>query len=212
MSPDQLKLAAWLRERQLDQRLGEHKAESEQETPLLYELSRPTSSLFKPGDVVILRPSHKTIQHGPVYGLLLASADEDSWRFVPFSRYQHAAVPGEWATHHHSVLLRVLCFWNARSVFSMDCLPKRAAHFMGTHVTEVNDAHDAFVSGVSSTSDRFGPPLIHPADPRYEYLDEERERVDLHVQPRLSNESGQQPRNAWLLAAEGRPGYGKREL
>ncbi|MCB1070921.1 MAG: hypothetical protein KDL31_11250, partial [Kiritimatiellae bacterium] len=63
----------------------------------------------------------------------------------------------------------------------------------------------------------FGPPLVHPADPRYAYLDEERARLDSHRAPgnpswlRESHESrteAQEERRAWLLAAEGRPGYG----
>jgi len=213
MSPDQQKLAAWLRERKLDQQLGGDEAEYRQNAPFPYEMRKQPEGAFAAGDIAILRPSPSAMSHGPVYGLMLESAGFDSWLMIPFSRYPHPATPGEWATQHTSVLLRVLCFWNARTVFSSACLPGRAAHLDTEMLAAVSVAYSSFMraSGKTSQPERFGPPLIHPADPRYEYLDEERDRIDAHLGTLYSDQAGQQPRKAWLLAAEGRPGYGTRE-
>jgi hypothetical protein len=199
-------LAAWLAERVLDQSLAEDPPPRVLRRAVHYD-EKPV--LPKPGEVYLLRPTHAN--WGPVYVLVLEPAPA-GWRVVPFGRYATPAVPGEWATGLEAVPLRVLCGWNSRVVRPEVLLPgvvkrmapKRLVDFISMYRHIMTRAPAPKKSSVS-----LGPPLIHPADPRYAYLDEERTRLDDHV-PSIEGEGEEDNEEPapWLLAAEGRPRYG----
>ncbi|MCP5487442.1 MAG: hypothetical protein H7A43_02240 [Verrucomicrobia bacterium] len=217
---DRKRLAAWMAEREIDLTLREDMPSPH--TEVAPEVLRYDRSIRQPGEIYILRPA--SVDHpvwlGPVYSLMLKSQDGGELLAVPFGRYAVPAVPGEWATGLRSVPLRVLCFWNARPAAGLTLLPGVARKLPGSLLAKADQAGRHILAGEpvhESVSKGFGPPLVHPADPRYAYLDEERARLDSHRAPgnpsllRESHESrteAQEERRAWLLAAEGRPGYG----
>jgi len=197
-------LAAWLGERALD-----HTLTAEAPPPPFRRVIRYDEPAVSPnpGEVYLLRPTNAG--WGPVYVLILAS-EPAGWRVIPFGRYATPAVPGEWATGLDSVPLRVLCFWNSRIVRPEIFLPGVVKRMAPKRFAEFVSVFHHIISRGSVMKKQCGPPLIHPADPRYAYLDEERERVDDHV-PSMEGEGeedNEEPAQ-WLLAAEGRPRYGE---
>lgn len=202
-------LAAWLAERALDQSLADDAPPLSLRRAVRYDEPAATP---KPGEVYLLRPAETG--WGPVYVLVLES-ETAGWRVIPFGRYATPAVPGEWATGLDAVPLRVLCPWNSRVVRPEVLLPgvvkrmapKRLVDFvsMYRHIM----TRETLAKKISTL---LGPPLIHPADPRYAYLDEERTRLDDHVPSMESEDEEDNEEPApWLLAAEGRPQYGTKE-
>jgi hypothetical protein len=202
-------LAAWLAERAMDQTLADDAPRFSFRRAVRYDEPAVTP---KPGEVYLLRPAETG--WGPVYVLVLEPS-QVGWRVIPFGRYATPAVPGEWATGFDAVPLRVLCAWNSRVVRPEVLLPgvvKRVAppRFAGcVSMYRQITTHEPLTKKASVL---LGPPLIHPADPRYAYLDEERERVDEHV-PSMEGEGEEDNEEPapWLLAAEGRPRYGTKE-
>ncbi len=203
-------LAAWLAERALDQLLADE-APPPRSFHRAVRYDEPAATP-KPGEVYLLRPAETG--WGPVYVLVL-EPDPAGWRVIPFGRYATPAVPGEWATGLDSVPLRVLCAWNSRVVRPEVLLPgmvkrissKRWVDFVSMYRHIMTRAPLA-----KKMSAPPGPPLVHPADPRYAYLDEERTRLDDHV-PSIEGEGEEDNEEPapWLLAAEGRPRYGTKE-
>jgi hypothetical protein len=226
------KLAAWLAERELDLHLGGDEPPVKSGSNILrYDIQKKSAATasFRAGDIALFKPAeNESRAWGPVYALLLEQgAEEGSWRAVPFSRYATPAVPGEWRTKLTADALRVLCFWNTREVEERRFLPGAVKHVPDAQRERIRGVHREVFgvregSSVVSSRDDFGPPLLHPADPRYEYLDEERARLDEHngeseaFAEDESEEEGPMPtgfagieKSEWLLAAEGRPEYGK---
>lgn len=217
---DRERLAAWLTEREIDLTLRVDMRFPHVEEPS--GILRYDQGVQQPGEIYILSPA--PAEHpewlGPVYCLILKRQDTGGVLAVPFGRYALPAVPGEWATGLRAVPLRVLCFWNARPAAGLNLLPGAAKKLTGSMLDKADQACRHVLDGepvTDSISKGFGPPLVHPADPRYPYLDEERARLDCHRAPgrasvlRESNglQAGSEGRGkAWLLAAEGRPEYG----
>lgn len=224
---DRARLDAWLNERALDLALrdeGDADPTLVRRRSIRYDTPE-TGDRTRPGDVRILTPVAPAsgIPGGPVYVLLVET--EPGLRAVPFGRYATPAVPGEAASGLRAPPLRVLCFWNIRDLAPEHLLPGRVAEVSPAGLARIRAMVDAVRRGsvVSGRGTRFGPPLVHPADPRYAYLDEERRRLDAHVAgpeslaspqtppPLRLMEGGRTRRADWLMAAEGRPGYGRDE-
>jgi len=215
---ERYRLALWLAERETD--LLFEKPPAPQSHPGEFLYIRRVDAI-SPGDIYVLQPGKNQAQAQlwtPVYILVMQPAVRNKWLVVPFGRYASAAVPGEWSTGMTAVPLRVLCFWNARSVHADVFLPGAAHKLSAKKMQDVQIVYDFVMSGgdlSQSLSKGLGPPLVHPADPRYEYLEEERKRLDDHVE-RIRNEensiitfeSDSVRPASWLLAAEGRPQYG----
>lgn len=200
-------LADWLAERALDLALGE---EREPNAPLCaFSRYDAAATAWRAGDVAVMCPVGSG--WGPVYGLLIEQHDAGWWT-VPFGRYATPAVPGEWTTGLAAPPLRVACGWNLRFVPPERFLPGAAKRLTEKQMIEVRRCMDHIKRGValgSALAKRLGPPLFHPADPRYAYLEEERERLDAHLPAvhEIVAEDDRAP-SSWLLAAEGRPVYG----
>ncbi len=211
-------LAEWLAERQIDLALRDPEAGpdvSVRRAPVQYLQG---SGNPRPGDIHILKPAPNGTVLGPVYVLLLEDEREGGLLAVPFSRYATPAVPGECLTGLRAMPLRTLCCWNARPERAEQLLPGHVKRLSAGKREQLRETCRRVLCGESLTdllARDFGPPLVHPADPRYAYLDEERRRLDLHLtinepDERRIIEYGE--RNAgqktWLMAAEGRADYG----
>ncbi|HMO05318.1 MAG TPA: hypothetical protein PKC67_15485 [Kiritimatiellia bacterium] len=197
-------LAEWLAERALDHQLAEPPVPSTSAPPLRYDGAQ---SAPRPGGIHLARPSGPA--WGPVYVLVLEIA-ESGVLVVPFGRYATPAVPGEWHSGIDAAPLRVLCGWNSRAVAAARLLPGAVKRVGVKALAEHRLLCEAVGAGVppaAHLAERLGPPLVHPADPRYAYLDEERERLDDHF-PVVREQDDSATPSRWLLAAEGRPRYG----
>jgi hypothetical protein len=213
---DRKKFNEWLAEREMDLMLSARADESPKGLEIIYSIGRRK---IKVGDIYILNP---VANWGPVYAVVLEEVSAERCLIVPFGRYATPAVPGEWSTGLRDVPLRVLCIWNSRVVDGDVLLSKRAKKISLKKVSDIYGVYRHVLSG-APVSDRLarslGPPLIHPADPRQDYLDEERQRLNDHVAETLltpdsnmiSFNEGKEELMAWRLAAEGRPRYGKKD-
>jgi hypothetical protein len=223
---EQKQLAAWLAERELDLLLRDDKpgGEAASAAPSVrYDLARKPVDPLREGDIMLLRPAAKGAW-SPVYVFLIDGSSNESWLGIPFSRYATPAVPGEWQTSFTAMPLRVLCFWNVRTVARSNFIPGAVKKCPPADFAEIKHIRDRIARGEAMDAregKHFGPPLLHPADPRYEYLDEERKRLDDHLIGRVhASEADEEEdiitydfrargKTEWLLAAEGRPEYGK---
>ena len=132
-----------------------------------------TGAVLRPGDIVLLPPDGEVTSARPVYVALLAARVYGSWLCAPFSRFSTPASEGEFATGRDFDPLKVVCAWNAhrlpQAVLERGWLVgqlgaqdlKVLADFASGHRAELPPA-------------RRGPPIVHPLDPRREYIEEER--------------------------------------
>lgn len=197
-------LAEWLAERALDLELADPAPPAPPASALRYDVSHGAP---EPGEIYLARPSAHAGE--PVYVLVLEVL-ESGILVVPFGRYATPAVPGEWRSGIDAAPLRVLCGWNSRAVAVARLLPGAVKRIGAAPLSEHRLLHEAVGAGVPLAphlAERRGPPLVHPADPRYVYLDEERERLDDHL-PAVREHDDSAVASRWLLAAEGRPRYG----
>lgn len=199
-------LAQWLAERELDGLL-DHAVPSA-ERVVRYDEKEPVG---KAGEIYVLKPVDVWT---PVYVVLLEEANGGKWLAVPFGRYATPAVPGEWRTGLSVMPLRVLCFWNTREIGADRLVDGPAKRLSTRQIEGARSVYRHVVLGKTAearTIERLGPPILHPADPRYAYLEEERVRLDDHISKQAGSLiSFNEEKTNWLMAAEGRPGYGKR--
>lgn len=222
------KLAAWWAEWDLSLHFKDMGEPLEKPLPPAADrLSRPLFDRYgakppKPGEIHLLAPL-KENDDRPLYMLVLSvdSGAEQAW--IPFSFLATPATPLEWRTGWRARPLQVLAFWNARRVISHRW-PNgwRTGRLTPTQRARVQQIHNAFQRDGQlhdTETDRIGPPLLHPADPRHAYMLEERERVDLHLDFPTGLKGQQSERGPyilenledshhWLLAAERRAAYG----
>lgn len=200
-------LAAWLAERALDHKLKEDEAKRSVRSATRYDALK---NELHSGEIHLMRPAGDV--WGPVYVLVLEEVIDGRWLVIPFGRYATPAVPGEWCSGLDAASLLVLCGWNHREVGSDRLLPGGAVKRLAAKLLSKTRAavrhvtHGLTFPKVDEIV--FGPPLIHPADPRYVYLDEERKRLDDHAPLLAREDEGELDLpSPWLLAAEGRPHY-----
>lgn len=122
------------------------------------------------GDIVLLPPVGRITQSRPVY-LALCERTDGGWGAVPFARLPLPATDAEFATGREELPLRVLSPWNAG--FLPDEVVARAWKVGRLRPAEAA-ALRAYKKGEPPSLEA-GPPLVHPLDPRHDYLDEERE-------------------------------------
>ncbi len=216
------RLAQWLAEREIDLALCESDDAAgvapSFSTAQYPRLEKPRVSPM-PGEVYILKPSAEACQNtGPVHVLILDARGERGCLAAPFGRYATPAVPGEWNTRLKAAPLRVLCLWNARRIDPACLLPGHAYRLSRAKLQQALAVHlhvHQAVPLAAPLARDLGPPLVHPADPRHAYLDEERRRLDVFFpSPRVVRErtdrTGLYERAdsfddgaSWRLAAEG---------
>jgi hypothetical protein len=178
-------LARWLNEWRIDRLLREDEhgrsatgcqgpGTGDKSTGLLYD-SEPAQV----AQIRLFHPFSAETSAQPRYITVLKENDDGSWLVAPFSRFSEPAVPGEWKTGRDVPLLRNLCIWNARSLSGSTLARSWVVDRMtDLRITEAVTIHQFLAEGKEpsrSLSRRLGPPLVHPLDPRVEYLEEERE-------------------------------------
>ena len=175
-------LAAWLAEWRLEKELpppqqensapsGNGQAVSEQSES--DKTVGATGAALRPGDIVLLPPDGETSSVRPVYVALLDAGPDGSWLCAPFSRFSTPAMEGEYATGRNFDPLRVICAWNAnslpRDVLARGWIVERLG------ASDVKTLADFALKRRAELPPAWrGPPIVHPLDPRREYLEEER--------------------------------------
>ena len=131
------------------------------------------------GQIRLFHPFSAETAERPRYVAVLKVNGHGNWLVAPFSRFSEPAVPGEWKTGKEAPVLRALCIWNARSlpgtVLSRSWVVDRMS---ASRTAQAVTIHGLLADGGKlplSIARRVGPPLVHPLDPRFEYLEEERE-------------------------------------
>ena len=195
-------LQRWLAEWQLDRALGDPSGSAP-------ELWRPRIDFSAepcpaPGHIR-LWPARSSGDE-PCYGLLL-SGGYGRWRVLPFSGFSLPATPGEWRLRREGPL-RVLQIWNLREINGPGAATSWWAETVPTADLFPLEAYlTAWKAGEiqeSTPPEQVGPPLIHPLDPRHEYLEMEFERVDRALG---ELEAAADPGPGLDLAAESPPEY-----
>ncbi len=218
-APFRKRLWHWLQEWETDLLLRQATKPNQSETfpPSDATSSAPcgTDIAWNPGDIALLYP---TPPNRPIYTLILECMDNRTFLICPFSRFAEPATPGEWITGSQTIPLRVLCLWNSH-VADSTVLGRgwRSGRLSQPQLVSALELHDHMNSGaplVLADPSDLGPPLIHPADPRWLYMEEESRLLDetmttLAHRPhkRQLNENWMTPRSFWPLAAEPPPTY-----
>lgn len=179
---NQEKLAAWLHLYELDRKLRMG-ADVTSGSSITDQKERHTPAA---GDILLLPP----VAHAPPLAIerpvyvWVASLDESTQNrlIVPFSRFDIPATEKEWETSLTPQPCKVLCFWNARKIDATAL----AQAWLALHMPE--DTHceclAAFQHNTSQEAcHRFGPPLVHPLDPRHTYIQEETILLDELTKP-----------------------------
>lgn len=153
----------------------------------------------------------------PIYLVVLEQDPHNRWHIAPFSRFATPAVPGEISTGLRPLALRVLCPWNGRWVgkafftrtWLAGRLTDRQAHLFRSAAADRCNANPPSL--------RRGPPLVHPLDPRWDYLREEGDAMQECVEANDNGSQGpaqlEEPADdascgdSLLRAAESRLGY-----
>ena len=130
------------------------------------------------GQIRLLPPARVSVPETerPTYVLLVPGDFHEQLKILPFSRLYIPATPQEWLTGRREPALQVLCFWNARETKTSTLI---TSWLVGVaHPRELQNVRTALqacpASNEYAADPRFGPPLIHPLDPRHAYLQEER--------------------------------------
>jgi hypothetical protein len=116
--------------------------------------------------------------------LYVAILEVNSARLLvaPFGKFTEPAMPGEWLTGRSEPGLRVLGLWNARSLplsiipdsWLVELLPESTV----ADARAVWESHHTGITLPAELEKRVGPPIVHPLDPRREYLEQEKIFMD----------------------------------
>jgi hypothetical protein len=185
----QLQLARWLLDWQLEEALGEEWCEPSEEGAAAEEAVSPPSPFLWPvapldgeppvcvGDIRLVSPEITGADRRPLWVAVLADAgDGDLW-LAPFGRFAEPALPGELRLTRETPPLRVLAVWAARRITAgsagwswlVDTLTdaeRREAWAVHVHVQTGAPLPE-------DLQERVGPPLCHPDDPRVVYRSRE---------------------------------------
>ncbi len=210
-SPHVARLSAWLHEWSIHETLSH---EATDDFPAFNSgLADADDTLPCPGHIRLMHPATAGLAHPrPIYFTIL-SIHPDSATIVPFGPLATPAVPGEWSTGLEPPCLRVLSLWNHARVH-----PRALRHsWPARELDEQTLAVAATLLDCVLTDSppppqhepTCGPPLIHPLDPRHEYLDRERMLMETVCrESALPSGFYQRDTQNLRLAAEDRETYG----
>lgn len=187
--PQQRHLAAWLQEWRtatiLEQSeeppdsgtTGEQTDANAAEVPIA-----PYDPVDNSGEVRLLSPVIAGADQRPVYVAVLRPPSTGTVLVAPFSRFPVPALPGELLTQHSTPALRVLCLWSAREMteslvarsWLVDALTQEELD-TGLQLLDCLRRRSSLPPGLESL---VGPPLVHPDDPRHDYMEEELARME----------------------------------
>jgi hypothetical protein len=224
------RLQAWLHEwdvhRNIRARVREVNEAPESGARVMAHLDLPVSPLSaepKPavGQIRLISPGVSGAYDRQVLVAVLWETSENLFMCAPFGIFAEPAVPGELLVMPDVPSLRVLCVWNARELgtetvgrsWLIDTLSRgdiRDANLVFRHYAQ----GDVLPAAVQK---RVGPPLIHPLDPRRDYLEEEAWRF-LELAQKGSGENvfdlrdgNARGRDLRLAAESPPPAYGKQK-
>lgn len=218
-----LRLDEWLRERRIDLALPAASvdcAHSAAMPPQALESAAPLDGLpaaakraVRLAQVRLVRPGLAAAARDRLlYLLVLGRPARGVWMAAPFGRYTTAALPGEIERPGAPVPLRVVCLWNSRRLpdgWLRQCT--FATALPAAEQRTLAAALRALKRGTplpSPLRPLAGPPLLHPLDPRHDYLEEEREALESLVAGSRRTDIQDWIAGALPLAAEARAGYG----
>lgn len=175
-------VAAWMADREMEQRARESKVTAtRQDNELLSKACGPYDPQIAKGQIRILSKQYTTDPDTIPYVAVVDEWDIGFWLIIPFSPYKTPAVPGEMVTGMDVYGLNVLQVWNGRTM--QDFLLQKSFLF-GTLPEDVRmDALALFrheLGGVAlpdSFKAQRGTPIVVSSDPRREYLAESIERL-----------------------------------
>jgi hypothetical protein len=221
-------LARWLNEWRVDQELldGDGLQIADDQRRVATENKRIAlrydSEPIRACQIRLFHPFSKETHARARHIVVLKGCDGGSWLVAPFGRFSEAAGPGEWRTGLRVPVLRILCLWNARVITESVLGYSWVVGCMSTsRVAQALAIQKRLAEGKEISSPlgkRVGPPLMHPLDPRIEYMQEEREwfasvaakgAVEVRrIHPRSLSDGGV---SALPRAAESRPKYQAKE-
>lgn len=192
MDVQRQRLGAWLEAWELEQRLESADDPPDYPAaapaPLAYTLggrlpeAGPSAGRLHPeslntGDIILLPPDNEATRARPVYVALAGELQSGAWLAVPFGRFPVPALPGELATGRAAAPLQVLCVWNHAPIAA-----ERLAR--GWQVGRLCAREQRWLRQLldlppgraprKPLAQRLGPPLVHPLDPRHDYIEQER--------------------------------------
>ena len=173
------------------------------------------------GQIRLLFPGIAPAGTRLVYLAILEKSKPGIFLCAPFGRFSEPAFPGELFTGRETPHLRVLCVWNARDMdektsresWLIDVLSDEETRLASAVLRYVRRG-DPLPAGIDAQSP---PPVIHPADPRRVYREEESDLMNelLSARTVIDHEEQAMPppleyrREAgMLMAAETRAPYG----
>lgn len=130
------------------------------------------------GQIRQLNPElHSAWSRSVIVLILRVNHDEARALAVPFGEFTEPAFEGELATGLRDLSLAVLCVWNASWV-PLDKLSRSwwltdAFDDLLHEAAELYDARTQREPVPATLQDRVGLPILHPLDPRHDYLDAE---------------------------------------
>jgi hypothetical protein len=193
------KLDLWLKEWELDRALAAdpelttETQRSVQQNPVKPQLrlrENTVSESIAAGQIRLLHPLPASpASDRPIYVAVLRQNTDGTFLIVPFSRFSTPAVPGELKTGLEGIHVRVLCVWNSRTVQASTLAHSwHAGEISDDKMRQALDLHRRIAAqrgndGLPgkqnpSLEDEIGPPLLHPLDPRHQYLAEESATFD----------------------------------
>jgi hypothetical protein len=174
------RLARWLHEWSIDRALAPAEDDAGPGRPAHFAArgrSRPAR-----GGILLLQPGLPAANLRLVYLAILDCSRSGTCLVAPYGRMAEPALPGELLTGRATPCLRVLCLWNAR--LAPPALLRRSWPVDTLSAEEMNDC-EAVLEHIRSAGalpghlvERVGPPLAHPADPRWTYEQEEIDFMD----------------------------------
>ena len=184
----------------------------------------PEPTTLAAGDIRLLFPDVPATAARPRYVAILEPPRAGRQLAAPFGRFAEPGLPGEWATGRTEPPLRVLCLWNARAlpraVVAKSWLVGRMTPRETADARSVRRSLRANRPPSPRLAAATGPPLLHPADPRWEYRDQElewmrelegeasgtEEGMEKYALPAAGEEADDAPQR---LAAEPQAAYGR---
>ena len=213
-------LKRWLNEWRIDQLL---RTDDPIFIPKNPTAAKPYISLYdrksiEVGQIRLFHPFSVATSGHLRYIVVLKRNNDESWLVAPFSRFCEPAVQGEYTTGKTAPALRTLCLWNARILPNLLIVRSWVVDRMtASRIAQAITIHDLLADDKPLPSPlvrRVGPPLVHPLDPRYDYIEEEREWLSA-LQEKCSSDNhanfpyatGNDIRRSLPLAAEKRAEY-----
>ena len=212
------RLARWMRAWEIDRDLRSAESDMPGDNASFEgRAALPVSPLSEepppePGQVRLFSPELAAARDRLLYVAVLAATGDVGFTAAPCGRFPEPCVPGELLTGCETPALRVLCLWNAATIPSTTLSKSWVIHSLhGAQLAEARIVSRHIASGQAlppQLVERIGPSLWHPADPRRQYLAEERRVMESLLGGPGDSIEYPTLRPAWPIAADPHDPYG----